>query len=70
MSAIDVGELFACAPLLERKTQSYRRTDGSSFAVEYDPGAPCIVCGLPVVWASMGGTAVCPWCDCGTTRPG
>ena len=28
------------------------------------------MCGLPVMAASMGGTAVCPWCDCGWNRDG
>jgi hypothetical protein len=69
MSAIDVAALFACAPLLARKSASYRLRDGSSLTIDYDPAAPCIVCGLPVVWASMGGTAVCSWCDCGEPRP-
>ena len=27
-------------------------------------------CGKPVVEASMGGTVVCPWCDCGIDRLG
>jgi len=38
--------------------------------VEYDQDAPCWYCGLPVVSASMGGTVVCPWCDCGRHRDG
>jgi len=43
--------------------------DGSERAdIEYDPDAPCICCGLPVVEASMGGTVVCPWCDTGHDR--
>ncbi len=37
---------------------------------EYDENAPCIICGLPVVEASMGGTVICPWCDCGNYRNG
>ena len=37
------------------KTATYRK-DGSDFTVEYDEAAPCIVCGEPVVEASMGGT--------------
>jgi hypothetical protein len=49
---------------------TYRLRDGSSLEVEYDPNAPCSICGLPVVAASMGGTAICPWCDMGTTRDG
>ncbi len=36
--------------------------------VEYDDLAPCICCGEPVHNASMGGTVVCPACDCGKCR--
>lgn len=36
--------------------------------VDYDPGAPCVVCELPVLHASMGGPALCPWCDIGSCR--
>ena len=35
---------------------------------EYDDESPCIVCGEPVTSASMGGTAICPWCDTGRCR--
>lgn len=52
------------------KTATYRGTDGKEFVVEYDPEGPCISCGLPVISASMAGTKVCPWCDCGTYRNG
>ncbi len=38
--------------------------------IEYDETAPCWSCGLPVVEASMGGTVLCPWCDCGNHRDG
>ena len=38
--------------------------------VEYDECAPCWMCGEPVVEASMGGTVICPWCDCGKNRDG
>lgn len=38
--------------------------------VEYDADAPCWFCGLPVESASMGGTVVCPSCDCGKHRDG
>lgn len=38
------------------------------FVVEYDDEKPCIVCGEPVISASMGGTAICPWCDMGKCR--
>jgi hypothetical protein len=50
------------------KTASYRLHDGSSREIEYDENAPCHWCGLPVVEASMGGTACCPWCDLGQCR--
>jgi uncharacterized Zn finger protein (UPF0148 family) len=52
------------------KTATYTGLDGKKFTVEYDPLAPCILCGLPVVEASMGGTGVCPWCDTGHDRQG
>lgn len=35
---------------------------------EYDEDSPCIICGEPVIGASMGGTAICPACDCGKCR--
>jgi hypothetical protein len=38
--------------------------------VEYDDTAPCRMCGQPIIEASMGGTDVCPWCDCGYNRDG
>lgn len=50
------------------KTATYNKTGGGTFEVEYDENAPCIVCGEPVVEASMGGTVICPWCDCGNCR--
>lgn len=46
----------------------HRLSDGSPFEVEYDTDDPCHFCGLPVIAASMGGTACCPWCDLGTCR--
>ena len=52
------------------KMVTYRDRDGKPLVVEYDETAPCIVCGLPVGAASMGGTAVCPSCDCGRFRDG
>jgi hypothetical protein len=52
------------------KTATYHGLDGKDFTVEYDENAPCIMCGLPVVEASMGGTVVCPWCDCDLYRDG
>ena len=36
--------------------------------VEYDDEAPCLICQQPVGEASMGGTAICPACDCGWCR--
>lgn len=49
---------------------TYILLDGSKLEVEYDPSALCISCGEPVIEASMCGTAICPWCDCGTHRDG
>ncbi len=51
------------------KKAKYRLIGGEEIEVEYDPDSPCIYCGAPVLEASMGGTAVCPWCDCGVLRP-
>lgn len=50
------------------KTATYRDHDGKPFSVEYDPDAPCNLCGEPVIEASVGGTAICPWCDMGKCR--
>lgn len=50
------------------KTAVYRLGDGRELVVEYDESAPCVVCGEPVVEASMGGTSLCPWCDMGKCR--
>ena len=36
--------------------------------VEYDENAPCLICGEPVISASMGGTSICPSCDLGKCR--
>lgn len=52
------------------KTARYRLLDGTDIEVKYDPETPCIACGLPVVEASVGGTALCPWCDMGVNRDG
>lgn len=52
------------------KTATYRLADGTDTEIEYDETAPCWMCGLPVGSASMGGTVVCPACDCGKERPG
>jgi hypothetical protein len=38
--------------------------------VEYDATDPCIICGNPIVSASLGGFDVCPSCDCGYFRNG
>ncbi|GAI81040.1 unnamed protein product [marine sediment metagenome] len=50
------------------KTATYNLIGGGTKVVEYDENAPCIICGEPVVEASMGGTALCPWCDVGKCR--
>jgi len=36
--------------------------------MDFDEKAPCIMCGEPVIEPSMGGTTLCPWCDCGKCR--
>ena len=46
----------------------YTNLDGSRRVVDYDETAPCHWCGLPVIEASMNGTACCPWCDMGVCR--
>ena len=51
------------------KTATYTGLDGKPFSVQYDETAPCRICKLPVITASMGGTDVCPWCDMGQERP-
>lgn len=50
------------------KTVTYHLTNGETKTIEYDETLPCIVCGEPVGDASMGGTLVCPACDCGKCR--
>lgn len=52
------------------KEATYTLLGGSKLTVEYDETAPCRMCGLPVIEASVGGTDVCPWCDCGFYRDG
>ena len=52
------------------KVARYRQFDGRTLCVEYDTEAPCRICGLPTGGASMGGTNVCSWCDCGYNRDG
>ena len=51
------------------KTATYTMLDDTKQTVEYDPNFPCVHCGFPVITASVGGTAVCPWCDSGVPRP-
>lgn len=48
---------------------TYDTPDGP-LEVPFDGSLPCTICGLPVRAASMGGTAVCPWCDMGIYRDG
>ena len=50
------------------KTADYRYFGGP--VIEYDADAPCWSCDLPVESASMGGTVICSWCDCGMKRDG
>lgn len=50
------------------ETARYPLVGGGEWIIEYDPNAPCRMCGLPVIEASAGGTDVCPWCDMGVTR--
>jgi hypothetical protein len=52
------------------ETVTYKLLNGTTRTVEYDPQAPCWACGQPVLAASMGGTVLCPWCDCGNARDG
>jgi len=50
------------------KTATYNKVGGGKFTVKYDENVPCIVCGEPVIEASMSGTGICPWCDMGICR--
>jgi len=52
------------------KSATYTMLNGEPLTVEYDEQAPCRLCGEPVLEASVGGTDVCPWCDCGVNRDG
>ena len=52
------------------KEAIYKTLDDKNLKVEYNEKAPCRICGLPVEHASMGGTDVCPSCDCGRYRDG
>ena len=36
--------------------------------IEYDENKPCLICGEPVLSASMGGPSICGSCDCGRCR--
>ena len=53
---------------MDIKQADYRWCGGP--LIEFDADAPCSLCGLPVESASMGGTAICPSCDCGQFRNG
>ena len=53
------------------KTIQLRRCDTKELEdVHYDETTPCLVCGNPVINASMGGLDICPSCDCGYWRTG
>jgi hypothetical protein len=52
------------------KEVTYNIVGNKKVTVQYDENAPCRICELPVIEASMGGVDVCPWCDCGTYRDG
>lgn len=52
------------------KEVTYTLLDGTKHTVQYDQNALCIICDLPVLEASVGGTAICSWCDCGIYRDG
>jgi hypothetical protein len=53
------------------KTIQMRRCDTKELVdVQYDETAPCLICGNPVIYASMGGLDICPSCDCGYWRDG
>jgi hypothetical protein len=56
--------------MTQYKEAEYRLDDGERLVVTYDPASPCRICGLSVLEASVGGTDVCPWCDCGYYRDG
>lgn len=47
-----------------------RISDGELVDVPYDPTIACLICGNPVVNASIGGFDICPSCDCGYFRNG
>lgn len=56
--------------MAKMKKVTYKTLEGKDKIVEYDSNCPCINCGFPVWEASMGGTVLCPWCDCGKSRTG
>ena len=45
-----------------------RKAEYGDRIIEYDEDNPCIICGEPVIGASMGGTAICGACDLGKCR--
>jgi hypothetical protein len=47
---------------------TYRCGDGWQI-IYYDPQAPCVWCGFPVIDASSHGPHSCAWCDRGMRRP-
>lgn len=49
-------------------TLTRERDSDEEVQIEYDENALCVLCGLPVVEASMSGTTICPWCDSGVCR--
>lgn len=54
------------------KSAYYSVTDSEGnpkhYLVVYDESEPCVLCGLPVLRASVSATAICGWCDCGKPR--
>lgn len=56
--------------LIEKKENETQEGIVKEVEIEYDERGSCRVCGLSVVSASVGGTDVCPWCDCGKYRDG
>jgi len=52
------------------KTVTYPLMGDKKYTITYDETLPCIVCGNPVINASMGGPRVCPSCNIGRSRDG
>lgn len=52
------------------KKVTYPIAGEMTYTSTYDETLPCIVCGNPVINASMGGPRVCPSCDIGRSRDG